>query len=464
MLSLSPVNPTTAQLDAKSAPKSADKAQESSGFSDVYEKSEENSGRPSDDLNETRKPDQDTGETAPKDTDSRPDKEGKQPDSDSRKDTQDAPEDADFVAVDVAETVEDGAEVPLRDRPVQAAKGTTENATMMKLAPQAADGRSQVKPMAPETPAETKPANDGKPTDPIVSVQEKPKGAQVSKLAMETAPGLDPMRVQVRASGAQPQQGVGQQQVVAEFAASDVGRRASAKLSADMVEEPTTPKIETPSVPTTSTTQQMQARAIMEQVNAGTQQMQNGRGAEIQASQNADVLVGASDEANNSSRSIVSVQEAASQARLNNSAPNPAYVVRQLADAAKMSDKNLIELAMDPPELGKVRMSMSEAAGVMTVNIAAENQATTELMRRHIDMLRKDFLELGFDDVAFNFEQNGRQGEQQAESGGEFGRGAGSGSGRASDADGSLLAEAGTLAAQQGRPQTVPTSGIDIRV
>ena len=47
------------------------------------------------------------------------------------------------------------------------------------------------------------------------------------------------------------------------------------------------------------------------------------------------------------------------------------------ADAAKMSDINLIELAMDPPELGKVRMSMSEAAGVMTVNIAAASAFET---------------------------------------------------------------------------------------
>ena len=135
-------------------------------------------------------------------------------------------------------------------------------------------------------------------------------------------------------------------------------------------------------------------------------------------------------------------------------------MVRQLADAVRMSDKNLIELAMDPPELGKVRMSMSEAGGVMTVSIAAENQATSELMRRHIDMLRKDFMELGYQDVSFSFEQNGRDG-QQAQSEGEFGQGSGGSGGRD---EGPLIADPATLAAQTPPTRTGVSSGLDIRV
>lgn len=93
----------------------------------------------------------------------------------------------------------------------------------------------------------------------------------------------------------------------------------------------------------------------------------------------------------------------------------------------------------------------------MTVNIAAENQATSELMRRHIDMLRKDFMEMGYKDVSFSFEQQGSD-SQDGQSGNEFGQG-----GHA-QGDGPLMADAATLAAQQAAPQTLVSSGLDIRV
>ena len=447
-------NETTA---TKNTPKPK---QEKDDFSKAYEASDTGDDRPSEDVKDTRSADQDHADDAPKEADSRPDKDGRQAKSDGQDKSSEAPEDADFVAVEGAQTVHDLPEVAPADAGTKVTKGTTENAALMKLATQASDVAKQ----AVAGQAHTQTA-DAKQT--VLPEQTAPKAvdaaqmanAQSGKLAAETAEGLDPMRVQVRSQVSQQAAQAAPQQVVQDVAAQDAGRRGTIKQSVEAVDEPTAPKLETPSVPTTSTTQQMQARAIMEQVNAGVQQM-NAKAADVQAAQNVDMVIAAPDESNNSSRSIMSSQEAASQARLNNSAPNPAYVVRQVADDFKMSDKNLIELAMDPPELGKVRMSMSEAGGVMTVNIAAENQATSELMRRHIDMLRKDFMEMGYKDVSFNFEQQGSD-SQDGQSGNEFGQGGQCGH---AQGDGPLMADAATLAAQQAAPQTLVSSGLDIRV
>jgi flagellar hook-length control protein FliK len=56
-----------------------------------------------------------------------------------------------------------------------------------------------------------------------------------------------------------------------------------------------------------------------------------------------------------------------------------------------------LELALDPPELGRVRMSLVETAGVMTLSIVADRPETAELMRRHMDILAQEFSRAGLD-------------------------------------------------------------------
>ncbi|MFY0659794.1 MAG: flagellar hook-length control protein FliK [Shimia sp.] len=447
---------TTETTATKNAPKPK---QEKDDFSKAYEASDTGRDRSSEDVNDTRGTDQDQPEETPKEADSHADKDGNQSQPDGRDTKSEAPDEAEFVAVEVAKAIDDIPEIPAEgDMVVKAIKGSPENAALMKLADQAGDAAKQATAQTTQT-TDVKATALPEQVAPKTAESVQMANAQGSKIAAEVGEGLDPMKVQVRSKVSQQAAQAAPQQVVQEVAAQDAGRRGAIKQSVESVDEPTAPKLETPSVPTTSTTQQMQARAIMEQVNAGVQQM-SGKAVDIQANQSVDMVIAAADETNNSSRSIMSSQEAASQARLSNSAPNPAYVVRQVADAFKMADKNLIELAMDPPELGKVRMSMTETGGVMTVNIAAENQATTELMRRHIDMLRKDFMEMGYQDVSFSFEQQGSDG-QNAQGGNDFAQGGQGGNGQG---DGPILPDAAALAAQQATPQTLVSSGLDIRV
>lgn len=73
------------------------------------------------------------------------------------------------------------------------------------------------------------------------------------------------------------------------------------------------------------------------------------------------------------------------------------------------------EIALDPPELGRVRMVLSDAGGTLTLQITADRPETLDLMRRHAELLQQEFARAGLGDTSFSFA--GRQGD-----GGEAGR------------------------------------------
>lgn len=68
-----------------------------------------------------------------------------------------------------------------------------------------------------------------------------------------------------------------------------------------------------------------------------------------------------------------------------------------------------LELALDPPELGRVRMQVTEIAGVMTLSIHAERPETADLMRRHLNLLAQEFAQAGLDAPSVHISQEGAQ-------------------------------------------------------
>ncbi|MBO9395403.1 flagellar hook-length control protein FliK [Shimia sp. R9_2] len=475
MLNLPLLAPQPAHTAAVAPKKSADARQENNGFSDVYDDMDRTNERPSDDLQELREARSDQTEDAPVEGESQV----KQSKSNSEKE---APEEADFAAIETAEQSEAEPEVPMRGVEKRAAVNASENAAMMRMAHPAEGAAAPAKAEASTTTAQAQAtATAAKPLIDETKIAATAKSgetvqlseSQAAKLAAETPEGLDPMQVQVRNKGTQPSQAqaanaalAAAQKALPEAASESAATRNPVKsvVEVEADAEAPTAKLDAPSTPTVSTTQQMQARAIMEQVQAGAQSVL-AKGGEANVGQAAESALPAALEENSiSPRGIMSAQEAASQARLANSAPNPAYVVRQIADAVKTSDKNLIELTMDPPELGKVRMSMAETGGVMAVTISADSQATTELMRRHMDLLRKDFMEMGYQDVSFSFEQGGSDASgQQAQMNNEFGPGGG-GQGESSHGGSAQTDAAPVLAAQQTSQLSAASSGVDIRI
>ena len=78
-------------------------------------------------------------------------------------------------------------------------------------------------------------------------------------------------------------------------------------------------------------------------------------------------------------------------------------VARQLIDVMPQALHRPVEITLSPDELGRVRMSVQNDDGVITVSIIAERADTLDLMRRHIDQLGQSFRAMGFESISFAF-------------------------------------------------------------
>lgn len=86
------------------------------------------------------------------------------------------------------------------------------------------------------------------------------------------------------------------------------------------------------------------------------------------------------------------------------SAEQARQVAQQLVQATPTQAPGTTEITLNPEELGRVRMSLTMLDGSMTLTIQAERPETADLMRRHIDQLAQTYRQLGFTNIAFNFE------------------------------------------------------------
>lgn len=120
-------------------------------------------------------------------------------------------------------------------------------------------------------------------------------------------------------------------------------------------------------------------------------------------------------------------------------------VVQQLAVTMVQHKDQLTEIALDPPELGKVKMQLSITDGVAQVVLAVERPETNDLIRRHLDQLANELGALGYRDITFEFSDSNFGGQH-------------SGNGDAATNDDSDIAET-----PQHKTIAV-TSGLDIRL
>ncbi|NSX56565.1 flagellar hook-length control protein FliK [Parasulfitobacter algicola] len=92
----------------------------------------------------------------------------------------------------------------------------------------------------------------------------------------------------------------------------------------------------------------------------------------------------------------------------------PKFVAAQMADAARGASDNIIELQLNPEELGRVRMTLTTQDTGLTMVLQIERPETLELMRRNIEALSQEFKNMGYTDISFDFGQNeNTSGDQQ---------------------------------------------------
>ncbi len=79
------------------------------------------------------------------------------------------------------------------------------------------------------------------------------------------------------------------------------------------------------------------------------------------------------------------------------------HIARQLAEALPASGDRPIEIALNPVELGRVRMALTTSDTGITLIVHAERPETLEMMRRNISDLGSAFADLGYADINFAF-------------------------------------------------------------
>ncbi|WP_299684796.1 flagellar hook-length control protein FliK [uncultured Tateyamaria sp.] len=92
----------------------------------------------------------------------------------------------------------------------------------------------------------------------------------------------------------------------------------------------------------------------------------------------------------------------------------PPHVAQQLAVALQKAPDKPVEIALNPPELGRVRMVMNASDTGVVVQVLTERSDTLDLMRRNIDELGRALSDLGYEDISFSFGQ-GDTGDAQAD-------------------------------------------------
>jgi len=96
---------------------------------------------------------------------------------------------------------------------------------------------------------------------------------------------------------------------------------------------------------------------------------------------------------------------------------SPHALAHQMAQALSDSSNRPVELTLAPEELGKVRMTMHSTETSITLSLQAERPETLDLMRRNIDLLARDFREMGYTNISFDFgQQQDRQPTRQDQS------------------------------------------------
>ena len=79
------------------------------------------------------------------------------------------------------------------------------------------------------------------------------------------------------------------------------------------------------------------------------------------------------------------------------------HVAHQVAVSVQQTSDRVTEMALDPVELGKVRMTIKATDQSIVLTVVADRPETADLMRRHVYVLQQEFRALGYTSVTLNF-------------------------------------------------------------
>ncbi|MEM0943180.1 MAG: flagellar hook-length control protein FliK [Pseudomonadota bacterium] len=78
-----------------------------------------------------------------------------------------------------------------------------------------------------------------------------------------------------------------------------------------------------------------------------------------------------------------------------------------MSTAVARTSADRVEIRLDPPELGRVSLSLNITEQAVSAVISAERPEIGDLMRRHADLLQRGLSEAGYGGVDLEFSQSG---------------------------------------------------------
>jgi len=89
--------------------------------------------------------------------------------------------------------------------------------------------------------------------------------------------------------------------------------------------------------------------------------------------------------------------------------PVASQITTQLPQLLTKAEKQVVELRLDPPELGRVTIHLSTHDTQVTAHVVAERVDTIDLMRRHAELLSDTLANAGFSQADLSFQQGHEQ-------------------------------------------------------
>lgn len=78
-------------------------------------------------------------------------------------------------------------------------------------------------------------------------------------------------------------------------------------------------------------------------------------------------------------------------------------VVRQVGNVTVGTAEKIVEIRLDPPELGRLRLSVEISGNSVQALVAVERPEISDLMRRNAESLTRELIALGFENVRLEF-------------------------------------------------------------
>ncbi|MEM7670483.1 MAG: flagellar hook-length control protein FliK [Pseudomonadota bacterium] len=106
-----------------------------------------------------------------------------------------------------------------------------------------------------------------------------------------------------------------------------------------------------------------------------------------------------------------------STASVQGSRPIASAVADQIGFALSRLSGDKIEVLLEPRELGRVSMTVTASADTVTVQVTPERAETSDLMRRHVELLQRELSNAGFRGVTIDISSGQGQGQKAEQQG-----------------------------------------------